>query len=173
MRRIENLSKQSSCLPASSSDAMLVGIKGTGNMKSFQILAMACCTFGIAGFAQADTISSFRTPSGNVHCQTIESDTVSNSIDCEVIDTGGKKPLQPRPADCDLDWGQRFVLKDGGRPSLVCAGDTVRESGSRTLAYGDAVDLGTIKCGSNRDGLYCRNADGHGFQLSRKKQKFF
>jgi hypothetical protein len=142
-------------------------------MTSFRILAAACCIFGIARLAQADTLSSFHTPSGNVHCQTIESATASNSIDCEVIDMGGRKPLQPRPADCDLDWGQRFLLKDGGRPTLVCAGDTLREAGSRTLGYGDAVDLGTIKCGSNRNGLYCRNADGHGFLLSRKKQKFF
>nr|WP_297971004.1 DUF6636 domain-containing protein [uncultured Amaricoccus sp.] len=41
------------------------------------------------------------------------------------------------------------------------------------FAYGRALDFRDIFCQSSRNGLECRNADGHGFFLSRARQSVF
>jgi hypothetical protein len=41
------------------------------------------------------------------------------------------------------------------------------------VRYGGTVKYGGIVCSSSTSGLECRNADAHGFFLSRRRQSIF
>jgi hypothetical protein len=126
----------------------------------------------LAGPARADTLTSFRTPSGNIHCMGIES-ADGTFVDCEILQRNDSRPLLPRPADCDLDWGSRFTVASTGPAGLACHGDTVQDPNGAVLAYGQAVRFGPIACSATEQGLTCQNASGHGFFLSRAVQQLF
>ncbi len=79
-----------------------------------------------------------------------------------------------RPEDCDLDWGNAFgVTADGLRGELICYGDAVVDPSAVTLGYGEVIEQAGIKCLSEKNGLTCENEGGHGFFLSKAKQKLF
>src|SRR3954449_7406087 len=72
------------------------------------------------------------------------------------------------------DYGQAFELRESGRASAICAGDTVLSApGARTFGYGKTWLLGPFICISRERGLACRNSDGHGMALSMEAQKLF
>ena len=84
------------------------------------------------------------------------------------------RPLPPRPAACDVDWGYGISLGRTGRARVLCAGDTIRRTGSvRLLAYGTTWRRGGFRCSSARTGLRCANASAHGFFLSRERWRIF
>lgn len=113
----------------------------------------------------------FKTPSGNIHCAYFDYDDPPE-VRCDIqsfTPTMGK-----RPADCDLDWGDAFaVTSESKRGTMVCHGDTVISDQARTLAYGKTWKGDGIACSSETSGLTCKNAKGHGFSLSKAKQKVF
>ena len=45
--------------------------------------------------------------------------------------------------------------------------------GGDVAQYGQTGRFGGITCLSSQQGFECRNADGHGFFLSRKRQSVF
>jgi hypothetical protein len=112
----------------------------------------------------------FRTPSNNIHCQLSSDD---GSIDCEIISVTVESPLPERPADCDLEWGKRFYMKEKGPSELICTGDTVRDHKATIVPYGENFAYGLFTCASTEKGLSCTNNDGHGFLLSKEKQELF
>jgi hypothetical protein len=118
--------------------------------------------------AAAQDLIAFRTPSGNIHCM----GGADWGVDCELVrmDTG---PLLARPWDCDLDWGQRFAVGPAGQAGMVCHGDTVQDPNGAVLPYGSSLAVGGVTCTSRESGLECRNAQGHGFRLSRGGQSLF
>lgn len=118
--------------------------------------------------AAAQGLTGFQTPSGNIHC--LGGD--GWGVDCEILsmDTG---PLLARPWDCDLEWGSRFAVGPSGSAGMVCAGDTVRDPSHAVLPYGSSLRVGGVTCTSRESGLECRNAQGHGFRLSRGGQSLF
>jgi hypothetical protein len=137
-----------------------------------------------ASIALAEQASSFRTPSDNIHClfsldnipddpDDAESVAEPDSVDCEISEMTNKSPLPPKPADCDLDYGDRFSLAVTGKAGVICAGDTIRNSEAPVLAYGESVTQKGITCDSAETGVTCRNEQGHGFFLSKAKQKLF
>jgi hypothetical protein len=141
-------------------------------MRSLLAITAALAALGGTCTAQADDLTFFHTPSGNIHCLAVAS-AAGNIMDCEILAKVEAQPIAPRPADCELDWGNRFALGETGEAQLGCAGDTVRDDSGATLAYGNSFALGRITCASSEKGLECRNGDGHGFFLSRARQELF
>ena len=143
-------------------------------MTSFKLavlIAMGLASAGLPAFAgdESERVQ-FRTPSDNIHCLVSSADA---AIDCEIIDVTTFSTLPERPADCDLEWGQRFSMKDTGEAQLICTGDTVRDYKSTIVPYGETFSYGQLTCESTEAGLTCKNADGHGFMLSKARQELF
>jgi hypothetical protein len=120
--------------------------------------------------AMGQDVSGFRTPSGNIHCQFFGYD--EPTIRCDVAQISNRPP--PRPRDCDLDWGQAFELSaKSARGTRLCYGDTVQDKRLPVLPYGGNFARSGIACLSGQAGVTCRNAGGHGFELSRGSQRVF
>ena len=134
-------------------------------------IAMAVLT-AFTSPALADGLTPFRTPSGNIHCMLIEGDE-GMLVDCEMRDIAKFTLPLKRPTDCDLDWGSRFTLAAEGNPQMVCHGDTVQDPSSRVLDYGQSIGSELLNCMSRQSGLTCENQSGHGFMLSKAKQRFY
>jgi hypothetical protein len=77
-----------------------------------------------------------------------------------------------QPKDCLGDWGWTFTVSGRGAAQQVCASDSFDSSGS-TLRYAATYNERGIVCASPREGMRCLNADGHGFELSRERQRTF
>ncbi len=121
--------------------------------------------------AVAQDYVTFQTPSGNIQCLAWDSGG-ENFVDCELRQMA-TSPLQRRPAGCELDWGRRFAVAATGPAEMVCAGDTVQDPDGLVLPYGQTATFGAVRCTSREAGLECRNAEGHGFLLSRARQELF
>jgi len=115
----------------------------------------------------------FRTPSNNIHCQADPPINPGEAtvLRCDVMQRDNPDP--PRPKDCEYDWGIAFYVEDRDAPAQrMCAGDTVKGE-APVLGYGETWSGLGFTCGSQRDGLTCRNGMGHGFTLSRRVQQLF
>ena len=111
-----------------------------------------------------------RTPSNNIVCAYFYgADPIR--LRCDV--RSGLRPLPPRPAGCEFDWGVGYTLRARGRASVTCASDSVGSLYARVLRYGTTWRGGPLTCTSRRTGLRCRNASGHGFFLSRARSYRF
>ena len=142
---------------------------------------------GIASFGVALVLSAtladaqdthptgFKTPSGNIHCMLDDFELSEGrpvSLRCDVMQTEGKLP--EAPSWCDLEWGRAFSIGQlSDRAEMVCAGDSVYSDGWLVLEYGGTWERYGITCVSDKTGLTCTNPRGHGFLLSRAKQKLF
>ncbi|MGK5678722.1 DUF6636 domain-containing protein [Actinoplanes sp. URMC 104] len=108
----------------------------------------------------------FRTPSKNIACAL----TPSN-VRCDIVTKSWRPP--DKPADCDLDWGNGLAISDG-EATLTCAGDTLIGTSETTLAYGDALRSGSVRCDSADTGLTCKDEKtGHGFTLASAAYRVF
>ena len=56
---------------------------------------------------------------------------------------------------------------------VVCHGDTVINPDSMELGYGASATLGDFTCTSEKTGMTCTNAKGHGFAIAKARQKLF
>lgn len=129
---------------------------------SWSLLALTAPTAA----AEPGGLVTFISPSGNVGC-ILDSDYAR----CDIIDRDWNPP--PRPADCELDYGQGIGIAPGERPAFVCAGDTTL-GGENVLAYGDSLTRGRLSCDSSENGISCRDArTGHGFSLARQVYQLF
>ena len=117
--------------------------------------------------ARQSEFDTFQTPSGNTQCLY---DGSRKALRCTVLNSTAK--LTPKPADCELDWGSDVELNATGRPSGVCAGDTIQGQ-YRTVNYGVTWRRGPFACTPATTGLTCRNLSKHGFTISKAKQRFF
>ncbi|MGD9572897.1 MAG: DUF6636 domain-containing protein [Thermoleophilia bacterium] len=123
--------------------------------------------------ATATAITRFATPTRNIACAGDK-----REMRCDIRVTNATPP--PRPASCNFDWGQAYVITPGKRKGRgLCASDTVLPSPGqriRILRYGTSIRFGPggqIVCISRRTGLTCRNKAGHGFTLSRQAIRLF
>lgn len=139
-------------------------------MKTFW--ATCAILFFSASAAVAEKETFYVAPSGNIGCVTFEYNSKPNSVTCEIFKANGLHRLcrgeQFRP---------QFTVEDGGKVKIDCmnldASEGLEGLKGQLLPYGDAIDLGTVKCGMSSKGIYCRNADGHGFKLAKSSQKVF
>jgi hypothetical protein len=112
------------------------------------------------------TEANFGTPSKNIGCY-----LSAEAARCDIVKKGWAPP--PKPADCQLDWGNGVSIGRDGVATFTCAGDTVL--GARTeLAYGQSLQAGDFVCDSSSAAMRCSNvASGHGFTLSVRQYDLF
>lgn len=126
----------------------------------------------LATQAVAD-VTPIKTPSGNIECYIGSGDGPSD-IECAIHARSGP-PAQPKPADCKGPWGHHFDLRETGPVVMKCGGPGAKNTapGVGLAPYGQTGEFGRITCRSEKTGFECRNADGHGFFLSRRRQTVF
>lgn len=115
----------------------------------------------------ASSITTFQTPSHHIACAYA---TSPSSLRCDLADVA-HRPKRPR--SCALDYGSAFGLTATGRAQRLCVGDTVLDPEAKVLAYNKTRRLGPFTCASKTTGLRCATKAGHGFVLSRQRQKLF
>jgi hypothetical protein len=116
--------------------------------------------------AQSDP-AGFQSPSKNISCAFFV-DGARNFIRCDIA-VMDVKPK--RPADCQLEYGQAFLMYSKGAAERICYGDALTDK--PLVAYGEAWQHGGFTCTAEQTGVTCLNADRHGFSLSRAKQELF
>lgn len=125
------------------------------------LTAMMLLGGGVAAHADG-----FQSPTGNIMCM-----FYGDGIRCDVMRISNRPP--PRPADCDLEWGQAFEVGVQARRGIrLCYGDTVADN-YRSLPYGRKFTRAGITCASERKGVTCTNRRGAGFFVSRGSQSVF
>ncbi|MGV8987513.1 MAG: DUF6636 domain-containing protein [Cypionkella sp.] len=132
----------------------------------------AFALIGLAHPALAD-VSPFKMPSGNIECYVGTGEGPSD-ISCTIFQRSNA-PVLPRPAACTAGWGNIFSMTSRGPAQMECGnpGGPNTAPGVPVATYGQSGNFDGIVCTSSRQGLECRNADGHGFFLSRAQQKLW
>jgi hypothetical protein len=125
--------------------------------------------FLLASPVFAQDFLSFQSPSGNISCMLMTGEYVGARCDMRQLSPSYRK----RPVDCDLEWGDSFEVGARGQGGLTCHGDTVISPDAFVLDYGKSVSLGGVTCESAESGMTCRNDRGHGFSISKARQKVF
>lgn len=101
---------------------------------------------------------SFRTPSGNIACLYSSTGGPGAFLRCDVLSEG--------------DVAYRLKRRGHGRRIRVT--DSVNDPRAWVLRYGRARAFGPFRCRSRVRGLTCRTrANGHGFFVSRERQRAF
>jgi hypothetical protein len=104
----------------------------------------------------------------------IEFGTPSGNIGCIFTPAGGTPVYETVNGGAEISCDRvepnyvRTILGDSGAAYRINdVGDASCCSLTQTIQYGKTVELGTFQCLSERRGLTCARADGHGFFLSR------
>ena len=125
--------------------------------RSVLVLAVVALALVAAAPATGKT-KSFRTP--------------SHKIACLYSSSGGPGPYIRCDALFLNDVG--FFLKKTGKGRRHHVTDTVNDPHAKTLAYGKSLRLGPFSCASRQTGLKCKSRKtGHGFKISRQRQRVF
>lgn len=128
-----------------------------------------------AGSAQASwRYRTFVSPSKTTICRIAVDRTGKEKtwVRCDVNKAVNKAPK--KPAGCEFDWGFSFGMNSTGRARRNCVSDAIADpSKTKKLAYGSFARLGGISCHSRTAAMTCTNRSGHGFSLSRTRQKIF
>jgi hypothetical protein len=115
-------------------------------------LALTVVAAVAAAPAQADTQRHFRTPSKRIACLMLET-----SVRCDTFFLNDVA----------------FRLTANGAGKRIHVTDTVALVKEPILAYGKSAKVGPFTCSSHEDGLTCTNRKGHGFFVSRQRQRVF
>jgi hypothetical protein len=124
----------------------------------------------LAALAASASLAGFQTPSHHIACLYAHGGGEKPSLRCDVADVASPPK---RPKSCELDYGSAFGLGSTGQARRLCVGDTVVDPRAKVLAYGAQRTLGPFTCTSRASGLRCATHAGHGFELSRTRQKLF
>jgi hypothetical protein len=126
--------------------------------RSVLVLVLIALCLGAAASPAMARSKHFRTP--------------SHKIICLYKSSGGPGPY----IRCDALFlnDTAFFLKKTGKSKRRHVTDSVNFGHPRTLRYGRSLRLGRYTCASRRSGLKCKHRKtGHGFKISRKKQRVF
>ena len=141
----------------------------TGYDRPVRTPVMVLCAALVATGTAGAGIVSFRMPSRNIECA--EFTGARATLRCDI--RSGVKPLPPKPASCEFDWGAGFIMGRRGRAHVSCVSDSVHSPSTRVLRYGTIWRRDGFVCVSRASGLRCRNASRHGFFLSRQRSYAF
>lgn len=131
---------------------------------------LIACLSLCASPAIAQDYIAFQSPSGNIHCVIWGGEYAGARCDMMELTPSFSKA----PADCDLDWGASFAVDPlGDRGYLACVGDTVADPSGLLLDYDQEISIVGITCVSQKSGMTCTNALGHGFTIAKAKQTLF
>ena len=97
-------------------------------------------------------------------------DGARNAIRCDIA---AMETKPKRPADCELEYGQAFMMHARGGAERICYGDALTDKPLPVVPYGEIWQRGGMTCTVEQAGVTCSNADRHGFSLSRAKQELF
>jgi hypothetical protein len=108
----------------------------------------------------------FENPRGNIGC------VISKSIArCDVRKREWEPP--PKPAWCEVDWGNGLQVERRGKARFTCAGDTVL-GGRKVVGWRKSIRRGPFRCTVFRNGTRCVNLDTeHGFRIARRYARWF
>ena len=120
---------------------------------------------GDEGDSQPQKLTMFSTPSGNIGCV-----MDPEYVRCDIRERSWDPP--PKPADCELDFGQGIELANETRSHIVCAGDTTLGA-EDVLEYGETSKVGPYRCISAAAGITCQADSGHGFFLSKETYELY
>lgn len=110
----------------------------------------------------------FLMPSENIGCA-MQAD---GSVRCDIRQHDWARP--EKPASCNYDYGDAFVVGAQGDGRISCASDTVFLASAPVLPYGSSMRQGPYQCRSELSGVECTNLDsGHGFSLSAANYRLF
>jgi hypothetical protein len=115
-------------------------------------LCAALTALAAAPAAEAATQRVFRTPSKTIACLMLKT-----SVRCDTFFLNDVA----------------FRLTANGPGKRIHVTDTVALVKEPILAYGKSAKLGPFTCSSHTDGLTCTNRQGHGFFVSRRRQRVF
>lgn len=115
-------------------------------------------------------ITGFKTPSRNIFCAYMVFGS-ERSLRCDISKTDNRPPS--KPASCEFDWGYSFGLTPSGKGRRLCVSDTPMDPKFPVLGYGRTWKRGPFTCRSRETGVRCTNTRGHGFELSRSRQRVF
>ena len=122
------------------------------------IAALAAALLAVCAAPAFARTKSFQTPSHNIYCLYMSTQGPGPWIRCDVRSLN--------------DVGFRVDRKHKGRRIHIT--DSVFTPGAKVLHYGKSLRVGPFTCTSRTSGLTCRSrASGHGFKISRQKQKRF
>lgn len=124
----------------------------------------------LSSLAVASSLTAFQTPSKQIGCVYARGGGAATELRCDVAEPA---TTPKRPKSCELDYGHAFGLTVTGRAKRLCAGDTALNPDAPVLAYGKTKHYGPFTCTARTSGLRCTTRAGHGFALSRQKQKLF
>jgi hypothetical protein len=131
-------------------------------MKRLGVFAVAAAV-GLAFPAAAQ--AEFQSPSTNINCSLGEDLNGVVSVTCEVAQHSWVAP--PREPACHVNWGSRFLLKQGLPAMFDCYGQAM-PAPDQTLAYNTSISQGTITCYSKITDITCADHyTGHYFRVSR------
>jgi hypothetical protein len=119
--------------------------------------AAAVAAFALAVPAMAAADRHFQTPSHKITCGEFPSGGPGAFLRCDLLF------LNDRAA----------FLRRTGRGRLNHVTDAVGVPGAAELPYGKTRHFGPFTCTSRVSGLTCRNPAGHGFTVSRQRQRVF
>jgi hypothetical protein len=120
-------------------------------------LALAALALALAPATCFATIRAFRSPSGTIGCIYYRDPDTKAFLRCDVDAAG------------DLGWR----IHRRGHARRIHVTDTVLDPRAPVLAYGRTRSFGSMRCTSRMSGMTCKNRDGHGFALSRERQRLF
>lgn len=133
----------------------------------YLLALLAACLSTLPTDATAESLETFQSPTGNIHCLISTGPQETPIAFCEVKKFNGKPP--PAPADCELDWVPGASVDATGKVRLFsCQGDTNIDPEHKTLAYGDEITHGGFTCRSATTGVTCTTKGGRGFLVSRE-----
>jgi hypothetical protein len=111
----------------------------------------------VSGTALART-KSFQTPSHNIRCLYMSTQGPGPWIRCDMFSLNDTA----------------FRIDRRHRGLRIHVTDTVAEPGAKVLRYGRSLRVGPFTCTSRLSGLTCKSRpSGHGFKLSKQRQKRF
>jgi hypothetical protein len=139
-------------------------VSPVGRLTVANVVLFAVVCIAPAATASPAALQFLRTPSGNIRCALTWGDEPTQ-LRCDILT--GVRPLPPKPASCEFDWGAGYRLDRTGRARITCVSDTAAGPGTRVLRYGTTWRRLGFTCTSRRVGLRCQNTVGHGFFLSR------
>ena len=136
-------------------------------MRRFVILLATALTLACVPASSASATGGFRAPSGNIGCA-----GYGSSVRCDIRQTTNGRPARPR--NCDLDYGTAYGVNISSRKGYrLCVGDTVLDPRRPIRPYGTTWRFRSITCRIRLSGVTCTNAKGHGFFLSKARQRLF
>ena len=132
------------------------------------VVACAATLPAVAG-AKTKTWTSFKSPSGSIHCSSFKYKS-KTSIRCDEYQAENSPPRKPK--SCEFDYGFSFGVSTTGKGHRLCVSDATPQT-RHVLRYGQTWKRGGITCKSRTSGLTCKNHKHHGFFVSRASQRVF